>query len=167
MKSKALILNHEQVKQKLQRIAWQIYEAHSHEKELVLIGIKEAGDTIAVMLIEELKKISKLHLFHASVILDKSARLPGNAEIINPEPVAEKPVVLIDDVANSGKTLLMAMLPVASLNPKSITTVVLANRSHYKFPVSANIVGISLSTTLHEHIQFKMDENKVMQVWID
>lgn len=156
-----LILNHSEIEQKIERITWQIYEEFSHEKELILVGIYQNGCTLADLIAEKLSGISKIRIHRGDISLNKTAALPGNAQLQCSESLYGKNVVLIDDVLNSGKTILMALIPLVQLTPQSIKTVVLADRNHKRFPVSADIVGITLSTTLHEHIYFDIQEGKM------
>lgn len=151
-----LILNHEQIDQKIERITWQIYEEFSHEKELILIGIQKNGSLLADLIAERLTKISGIKISRGDISLDKASQLPGNAILNCDVSLMNKSVVLVDDVLNSGKTILMALVPLVNQAPSSIKTVVLADRNHKKFPVSADIVGITLSTTLQEHIYFQI-----------
>jgi pyrimidine operon attenuation protein/uracil phosphoribosyltransferase len=74
---------------------------------------------------------------------------------------------MVDDVLNSGKTMLVAMLPVLNNKPSKLQTAVLANRNHKAFPVKGDIVGISLATTLQEHIWFQIDGNQKMSIYLD
>jgi pyrimidine operon attenuation protein / uracil phosphoribosyltransferase len=167
MENNTLILTHLQIEQKLERIAWQIYETHSHQKEILLIGVLEKGAAITQLLAQKLQLISGLKIELNTLQLNKNAAMPGDAKLTNPSNMNVANIVLVDDVLNSGRTMLMALQPIIALNPASITTVVLANRSHRLFPVSADIVGITLSTTLHEHIQFRVDKSGEMSVWLD
>ena len=167
MENNTIILSHQQIEQKLERLAWQIYETHSHQQELLLIGILDKGAVIANLLAQKLRAISKLQVHVNTLELNKAEAMPGNAQLTSPTHSDIANIVLIDDVLNSGRTMLMALQPLLALNPASITTVVLANRSHRLFPVSADIVGITLSTTLKEHIHFMVAENGEMSVWLD
>jgi pyrimidine operon attenuation protein/uracil phosphoribosyltransferase len=156
-----LILNHREIEQKIERITWQIYEEFSHEKAVILIGIQGNGSILADLICDKLKSISSMDITRGDIQLDKTASLPGHAELICPKSLENQSVVLIDDVLNSGKTILMALVPLVNQAPGNIKTVVLADRNHKQFPVSADIVGITLSTTLHEHIYFDIHEGSM------
>ena len=158
-----LILNHREIEQKIQRITWQIYEEFSHEKALILIGIQGNGSLLADLISEKLKTISSMYITRGDIQLDKTSSLPGHAVLNCPISLENQSVVLIDDVLNSGKTILMALVPMVNQAPGNIKTVVLADRNHKQCPVSADIVGITLSTTLHEHIYFDIHQGS-MQV---
>ncbi len=166
MEQKTPILNHQEVIHKITRMAWQIYEHYSHESELAVGGIQGRGLTLSNLLAEELIKISELKIMRFEILLDKNNKLPGSAKLVSTVSLQNKHLVLVDDVLNSGKTFFMALLAMAQLGPASIKTVVLADRNHKRFPVSADIVGISLSTTLQEHISFNIKENGEMSVWL-
>jgi pyrimidine operon attenuation protein/uracil phosphoribosyltransferase len=156
------ILNDAQVKQILKRIAYQVYETHFNEKELIIAGIEGRGYSVAQMLLELLSDISKIKLSLIEVKLDK--RSPSQDEIILSDPklkLEEKSVLLVDDVLNTGKTMIYALLPFLHAQAKSIHTAVLVDRDHKSFPVNADFIGISLSTTLQEHINVTIVRNKV------
>ncbi len=161
-----LILSHNQVQQKLERITWQIFEHFSDSQELTIVGIKDKGSYLAEMIQKRLGEICSIKTRLNFIQLDKNDQLPGNAVLHETTHISGKEIVLVDDVLNSGRTLLMAMKPILENNPAIVKTVILANRDHKQFPVSADIVGISLATTLQDHIAFDLDDQGQMSVWL-
>lgn len=162
----SLILEHSDIALKLDRIAWQILEEHYGQKKIVLVGLADKGVFLAKELEQRLKAISKLEVSVLDIIVDKDAPLKSKVEFSGGKNVSNKAVILVDDVLNSGKTLIAALKEVLNYQPTQVSVAVLANRDHHKFPIEANFVGISLATTLQEHISFKLEDGK-MSVWLD
>jgi pyrimidine operon attenuation protein / uracil phosphoribosyltransferase len=157
MSTKTFILDHVEILQKIQRLAWEVYENNYQEKELVVIGVKERGKVVADLLCSQLEEISELNIHKAYLQLDESQPLNSVFENLDIE-ILGKTVILVDDVLNTGKTLMLASVPILLQNPLGLQTVILANRDHKKFAISADYVGISLATTLHEHLSFEKNE---------
>jgi pyrimidine operon attenuation protein/uracil phosphoribosyltransferase len=164
--SKLPILKHEDISLKLDRIAWQILEDHYGEQEIIVVGIQEKGNIISNFIVDRLRNFSDLKITSTKIGVDKEAPLINPVDFDNPSIVSKQPVVLVDDVLNSGITMAAAVKEILKNNPKSLKVAVLANRDHHKFPVQANFVGISMATTLKEHITFQIKNNQ-MSVWLD
>ena len=146
------ILTHEEIKHKIRRIAYQIYECNVNEKEIILAGIERNGYILAKQLKLALSKISNISPLLCKVSIDK--KNPRNPIItsISENDYKNKSVVLIDDVLNSGTTLVYGVKHFLDVPLKQFKTAVLVNRNHKKYPVKADFKGISLSTSLHEHV---------------
>ena len=149
------IADAEKVYQKIKRIAFEIAEDNYDETEIVLAGICKAteGYVFAELLFKELSKISKAHILLTHIELDKND--PGNSVV---ELNLTEEEIVVDDVANTGRTILYAIKPLLSYSPKKIRNAVLVERKHKLFPVSPDYVGLSLSTTIHEHIKVILSE---------
>ncbi|WP_435577806.1 phosphoribosyltransferase family protein [Gilvibacter sp.] len=157
------ILNHQEVQHKIRRIAYQIYEANATEKEIVLAGIAGGGYTLAQRLAETLQDIAPMHFSLCKVEIDKA---DPRAPITTSMPAADyenKAVVLIDDVLNSGTTLIYGVRHFLDVPLSRFKTAVLVNRNHKKYPVKADFKGISLSTSLNENVAvvFEKDQDRV------
>jgi pyrimidine operon attenuation protein/uracil phosphoribosyltransferase len=163
--SSALILNHQEISLKLDRIAWQILEQHYGETTIVLAGLVDRGSAVALKIQERLEKFGTTPIVYTNIYLDKNAGLVSKVTIDNEEVIKGNPVILVDDVLNSGITMATALKEVLNHSPKSVRTAVLANRDHHKFPIQANYVGISLATTMQEHITYS-EQNDKMSVWL-
>ncbi|HRI79986.1 MAG TPA: phosphoribosyltransferase family protein [Cyclobacteriaceae bacterium] len=151
---KNLILEDRQVRQKIRRMAYAIYENNFSEKEIVLAGIVGQGYSLAQLLETELSTISPLKVKTLKVNLSKEAPEKKEPALeAEPESIKKKVVILVDDVLNSGRTLAYAMKPFLTVDLKKIEVAVLVNRSHPKFPVQPNYTGYELSTTLSEHVE--------------
>lgn len=156
---KNIILTQSEIQHKTKRIAYQIYETFVDENEVVLAGIANSGYIFAQKIAAELEKISDLKVILCEVKINKNN---PQDKIITSLPVEEyqnKGLVLIDDVLNSGTTLIYGVKYFLDVPLKKFKTAVLVDRNHKKYPVKADFKGISLSTSLLEHIQVVFEEN--------
>lgn len=155
-----VILNHDEINHKIRRIAFQIYENNVNEKEVILAGIDSNGYIFAKKLKSVLQKISNINPILCKVNIDKkNPHLPIKTSI-QPEDYENKSLVLVDDVLNSGTTLIYGVKHFLNVPLKQFKTAVLVNRNHKKYPVKADFKGISLSTSLHEHVNVVLDGKK-------
>jgi pyrimidine operon attenuation protein / uracil phosphoribosyltransferase len=153
-----LLLNSDQITQKIKRIAWEIYERNYYETGIVIAGIDKEGYEFARRLVIELKAISPLHLKLVKIKLQKHAPfLPAIELDIVPENLENGVVIVADDVLNTGRTLWYAISPFLGYKLKKLQTAVIVDRNHRLFPIRADYVGFTLSTTLHEHVSVNMD----------
>ena len=146
-------------------MAFEILENNQDEKELVLAGIRESGTVIAENIQKLLTEISAIKTELITVSLDK--KNPKQVVLSSNLDFQDKVVILIDDVSNSGKTLLYATRPFLDSNPRKIQTLVLVERSHNSFPVKPDYVGLSVATTLQEHIYVETEQGKVTGAWLE
>jgi len=158
MMKRVLILDNEAIQQKTTRIAYQIVEDNYDETELFIIGIKPNGLGYAQHLKKEIESIDgmKVTLIGLELTSDKEVKIEVDKKTLD-----DKVVIIVDDVANTGKTLYYALKPVMEFSPKKVRAVVLVDRQHKLFPVSPDFVGLSLSTTLQEHIVVEFDTKGV------
>lgn len=162
MSNKTLILNNEQIYQKINRIAYQIYEDNHTEKEIIVVGIAKKGYLFATKLAEQLEKISNSKVTLAKLTLNKTSPVENQGELdIAPEEFNDKVIILVDDVLNSGKALIYGVKYLLDFPIKKMSTVVLVDRNHKKYPIGTHYVGLSLSTTLQNHISVEFDGAKI------
>ncbi len=147
-----IILSHEEIKHKIRRIAYQIYENNVNESEIILAGIDSNGYILAKKLKIVLSKISSIQPTLCKVSIDKKNPRNPIKTSISTDDYENKSVVLIDDVLNSGTTLVYGVRHFLDVPLKQFKTAVLVNRNHKKYPVKADFKGISLSTSLQEHV---------------
>jgi pyrimidine operon attenuation protein/uracil phosphoribosyltransferase len=148
-----LILSHDQIQFKTKRIAYQIYEANVNEKQIIIAGIDGGGIKFAKKIIAVLRKITNAEITLSKVMMDKSNPLKsGVSTSITENDFKNKSIVLVDDVLNSGTTLIYGVHHFLKTPLKQLKTAVLVNRNHKKYPVKADYKGISLSTSLQEHV---------------
>lgn len=159
MEAKNNILSHDEITHKIKRIAYQIYESNVNESEIILAGIDSNGYILAKKLKSVLAKISPIKPTLCKVSINKTEPLQPITTSLKEEEYTNKSIVLIDDVLNSGTTLIYGVKHFLNVPLKRFKTAVLVNRNHKKFPVKADFKGISLSTSLNEHIEVSLDNN--------
>lgn len=160
-KQESLIIDKKDVQQKITRIAYEILENNYQEKEIILIGIKENGYLLAKRIKVALEKIKPIKVPLYEVRLNKVK--PNTKEIqfdFEPAKIKNKAVILVDDVANTGKTIFYALSTLMDLPLKKIQIAVLIDREHKAFPVRSDYVGMSLSTTLKEHVEVIIEKEE-------
>ncbi|SDR66022.1 pyrimidine operon attenuation protein / uracil phosphoribosyltransferase [Gillisia sp. Hel1_33_143] len=160
MPASTIILNNEQIKHKIKRIAYQIYESNVDESHLILAGISKSGYQFTQRLKTVLEEISDITIELCEVRIDKKNPLNAIETSLPPSSYKDKSVVLIDDVLNSGATLIYGVKHFLEVPLKQFKTVVLVDRSHKKFPVKADFKGISLSTSMNETVQVHFSKGK-------
>ena len=156
---KTLILDNRQIHQKLNRLAYQVFEANYQEDEIIIAGIEPNGALLANRLAKILKEISGKKIGLATLKVNKDN--PLQSELICEKGGCEfagKSVVLVDDVLNTGRTMIYGVKYFLEYPIKQLSTVILIDRDHKLFPVRADYIGLSLSTSLQEHILVEMKE---------
>ncbi len=160
MVSDNLILTADTARKKLQRMAYEIIEKNIGEKEIILAGIKDSGLIIANIIKELLQDVFKGKISVIEIEIDK--KNPKNISISGSKSFDDAVIIIIDDVANTGKTLLYATKPFMDFYPKKIQALVLVERSHKEFPVAPDYVGLSISTATDEIIIVEAKGNKIL-----
>ena len=153
------ILSKEIAYQKIHRMAYEIVEQNVNEKQIILAGIKQNGSVIATALYQFLKEIFKGEIKIIEIKIDKKD--PKNISLSEEINFDNKVILVVDDVANSGKTLLYALRPFLDFYPKKIQTLVLVERSYKEFPVSPDYVGLSVSTASTEKIIVEVSKGEI------
>ena len=163
--AKKYILDGQQADWKIRRMALQVLEENIDEGEIILAGIAPNGSIIA----QQIKTLIQPKLDHEvvvqEIVLDK--KHPTSIAISPSLDVNGKIVLLVDDVANSGRTLTYAIKPYLEAHPKSIQTLVLVDRTHKKFPIQPDYVGFSLASTLQEYIDLDVEEGVIKGAWME
>ena len=157
--SQNTILNHQEIEHKIRRIAYQIYETFVDEPEIVLAGIASNGFVFAKKLAVELERISTIKISLCEVFINKQNPNIPITTSLGKEAYENKGVVLVDDVLNSGTTLIYGVKHFLEVPLKKLKTAVLVDRNHKKYPVKADFKGLSLSTSLLEHVQVVFENN--------
>ena len=159
-----IVLSHLEIQHKIRRIAYQIYEANAEESEIVIAGIDGGGLQFAKKISNVLKKITEAQITLCKISMNKKNPLESGVQTsVHPSDYKNKSVVLVDDVLNSGTTLIYGVNHFLKVPLKQLKTAVLVNRNHKKYPIKADYKGISLSTSLQEHIHvvFKAKNDSV------
>lgn len=150
--SKTLILNAQQIEQKIQRMAWEIYEKNHSQKQIVIAGIQPQGAILSQRLADCLRKISSINVEVIEITIDKNKPLSSPIEVSQHEDLNDKVIVLVDDVLKSGKTLMYSTQYFLNEPIKKLMTAVLIDRNYRLYPINADVVGTKLSTTFQEHV---------------
>lgn len=156
--SKNIILTNQEIEHKIKRIAYQIYETFVDEDEIVVAGIANNGFVFAKKIASALETISSIKISLCEVKVNKQNPELEIHTSLTKEQYANKGIILVDDVLNSGTTLIYAVRHFLDVPLKKFKTAVLVDRNHKKYPVKADFKGISLSTSLLEHVQVVFDE---------
>lgn len=162
--TKKYILDQATAEKKMRRMALEILENNIDETGIILAGVRESGTVVAKHMQELLSEISAVKTELISITLDK--REPKEVTLSKEMDFTNKVIILVDDVANSGKTLLYALKPFLAFHPKKIQMLVLVERSHNSFPVHPDYVGLSVSTTLQEHIYVEVEDGKIAGTYL-
>ena len=164
-KKQVLILDKERISYKLRRMAYEIWERNSDEREIILIGVEKGGKILADNLTKLLKEISPLKIVTTSVNINKKS--PLNHALDFELNLSGKTVVLCDDVVNSGKTIMYSLNAILSFDLKKVMVAVLVDRKHKSFPVASDIVGHTVATTLQDHIEVETKGKEIIAVYLE
>jgi pyrimidine operon attenuation protein/uracil phosphoribosyltransferase len=164
---KNYILTQQVAAKKLRRMAYEILENNAGEQHLILAGIRESGSVIARVIQQQLQEIAGDVLKTTLIAVSLDKKDPGTVTLSESLSFDDQVIIVIDDVANSGRTLLYAMKPFLDFRPRKIESLVLVERSHKAFPVQPDYTGLSLSTTLQEHINVEVEGDQVRGAWLE
>jgi pyrimidine operon attenuation protein/uracil phosphoribosyltransferase len=165
MAEKKYILTKEEASHKIERLALEVAEyIQDANEELIIIGIRESGTLIATKIYDLLQQYIKSPINLLVAKLDKTK--PVDVVFDKDVDFNGKNILIVDDVANSGKTLLYALKPLLVFHPKQIQTLVLVERMHKLFPVKPDFVGLSMATTLEDYIQVEIIDNEIAGAFI-
>ena len=161
------VLDQTQIKQKVKRLAYEILEHNFKEKELIFVSINTRGTQFADMLIAEISQLTDMKL--SQTVLNISPAAPLESEIVLDKPIKEfknKVVIIVDDVANTGRTIFYAFKPLMDILPKKVEVAVLVDRKHKSFPVKVDYRGLTLATTFDENIDVQFEQKKGAAVYL-
>lgn len=164
METKNVILTQDVIEKKIKRIAYEIYEHNSDEQEIIIAGIWDRGMILAEKIAAFLQEISPLRIRLLQLNLDKQR--PEGVKLSEEMDFSGRVIVLVDDVANSGRTMLYALKPFLQFLPKKIQTAVLVDRKHKSFPLSVDFVGYSLATTLQDMVMVEMEKDEIKSAYL-
>lgn len=158
---KKKILDYESIKKKIRRISLQILESNIDQDEIIIAGIDINGFIIAKKISQEINKISEINTKLCKIKIDKKNPLNDISTSLNFEDYQNKSLVIIDDVLNSGATLMYSVKYFLNTKIKSLKTAVLVDRNHKKYPIKADFKGLSLSTSIQSKVEVVIDEKKI------
>ena len=153
------------VNMKLQRMAFEIIENNLEEESVILVGIRDNGSVIARNMQAILNEVSSLDIKLVDLSIDKKE--PKEILLSENLNYNNRVIILVDDVANSGKTMLYALKPFLEYRPSKIQTLALVERTHKTFPVHLDYTGLSVATTLHEHIYVEVKRDEVVGAYME
>jgi len=162
------ILNQREIQQKLKRLSIEILENNYDAKEIVFVGINNNGLGFAQMIVNELDGMTDKKLTTTQILLNPAEPTKHPIELgMSAKELKNKVIILVDDVANTGRTLFYAFKPLMDILPKRIEVAVLVDRKHKSFPVKVDYMGLSLATTLRDNIDVKIREVKEYAVFLN
>ena len=165
MAIKNQILSREVAEKKMQRIALEIAsQLYGENEPLVIIGIAGGGMVIAEKLYSLLTPLLQVPVQIITCQLNK--KKPEAISYTGETDFNNKHVLLVDDVTNTGRTLLYALKPLLQFYPRSIQTMSLVERMNKNFPVKIDYIGLSIATTLQDHIQVEVENGEIEGAYI-
>ena len=164
IETKNSVLDKERISRKLRRMALEVAEQNIEEKQLLIAGIEGNGEIVAKCLANDLKELAGMDTDSITIRLNKKD--PMEVSFDRSIDLNNKVIIIVDDVANTGKTMLYALKPFLNAHPKKIQTLVLVERSHKMFPIQTDYVGLSITTTLQEHIEVEVQGETVVGAWL-
>lgn len=162
------VLNDYQIKQKIQRLSYEILENNLDEDEIILVGINNNGYGFAKLLFESLTSISDKKVVLSKIKLNPAQPLDFPIESdLNETKLVNKSIIVIDDVANTGRTIFYAFKVFMNILVKKIEVAVLVDRKHKMFPIKVDYVGLSLATTVQENIKADLIKPSALSVTLN
>jgi len=155
---KILILNQQQIQQKIDRIAYQVLEDNFDEKEIVIAGMLPRGAHIAQRLKDILDRIAPFKTELITLDVDRTSSSLNAKFDFDINDCRDKVVILVDDVLHSGKALAYGFGVFMNVPLKKLRTVVLVDRNHKHFPINTDYAGIALSTIIKQHIDVVLNK---------
>ena len=162
------LLDQKQIQQKIKRLAIEILENNYKEKEIILAGINNNGMSFAQLLYKQLLPLTKSSIILTRISINPANPLDKDIEIEPPlTDLNDKSIIIVDDVANTGRTIFYAIKPLLTILPKKIEVAVLIDRTHKSFPIKVDYLGMSLATTLRENIDVQIRDVKEQAVFLN
>lgn len=153
MSTRTIVMDEATIRRKIERIAWEIYERHIEEDVIHLVGISGSGHVLAQLIRAALERINAPKTQLHKLEMDKRNPLGEKSIEVDLKELENQSVVVIDDVLESGSTLIYGVHYILGTQVKRCTTAVLIDRNHKRFPIKADVKGLSLSTSLQEHVE--------------
>lgn len=161
------ILDHREITQKIKRLAIQMLEHNYDEQEIVLAGINNNGTAFAKILQVELEAITDIPVRLTRIRLNPADPIGEKISLELPtDQIAGRPIIIVDDVANTGRTIFYAFRPLLAIIPKKVEVAVLVDREHKSFPIKVDYLGLSLATTLKENIDVDISDANNYAVYL-
>jgi pyrimidine operon attenuation protein/uracil phosphoribosyltransferase len=163
-----MLLDSKQIDRTVMRLVHEIAENNYDEPELIIAGINNRGMKLATLLAKGLQDLGKMPIELTQIRLSPANPLGSDVVLSMPiEHIDGKSVLIVDDVANTGRTLFFACKPFLQILPRKVEIAVLVDRKHKAFPILVDYVGISLATTLQENIDVQFENEEQAAVYLD
>ncbi len=162
------LLSNTQIAQKINRLAIEILEHNYTEKSIVLAGINNNGLGFAKLIKRAINKISNVEIILANISLNPAKPTKDDVSIdLADSDLKNKVVIVVDDVANTGRTIFYAFKPFLDILTKKVEVAVLVDRKHKSYPIKVDYVGLSLATTLKDNIKVNLGLVKDREVCLE
>ncbi len=165
MKEKAQVMDAEAMRRALVRMAHELLERNKSADHLALVGIRTRGVVLAQRLAKTVADIESVQvpLGTLDITRYRDDRPQRGAPTVRPAAlpfnVAEKTIVLVDDVLYTGRTVRAALDALMDLGrPAGIQLAVLVDRGHRELPIRPDYVGKNLPTSSREHVAVRVQE---------
>ena len=163
--SKNIILDYQDVENKIKRISLEILEDNIDQKKLIFFGVSKNGKIIAKKIIASIKKHSEIDLELIGVEIDINSNNVLKFDKIF--KVNNRSLIIVSDVSQSAKTLQLIISSLMSHDPFKIKTAVMVNRDHSLYPVKINFSGLNLSTSVNEHVDVNVNSDDEFTVYLN
>jgi pyrimidine operon attenuation protein / uracil phosphoribosyltransferase len=163
---KATVMDADQIRRSLSRVAHEIVERNRGTADLVLVGIVAKGDHLANRLAAKLMELEGIPVGVGSLDTsghrdDRHLRKPSHSATSNVPDVDGKVVILVDDVIHRGRTARAAMDAVMDFGrPRAIQLAVLVDRGHRELPIRPDYVGKNVPTSDAERVEVLIAEEE-------
>ena len=154
-----VILNSNQIVQKIKRLSYELYENNLEEKKVILLGINSNGNILSNRIKKNLDNLFPVNIESYNLKIDVNNSTLNKLDLER-DSLNGKVVIIVDDVLNSGKTIAYSINLILPFYPKKIEVAVLVDRSHKKFPILAKYSGVKLNTTINEHVKIDFKKNE-------
>ena len=154
-----VILNSNQIGQKIKRLSYELYENNLEEKKVILFGLNSNGNILSNRIKKNLDNLFPVNIESYNLKIDVNNSTLNKLDLER-DSLNGKVVIIVDDVLNSGKTIAYSINLILPFYPKKIEVAVLVDRSHKKFPILAKYSGVKLNTTINEHVKIDFKKNE-------
>jgi pyrimidine operon attenuation protein/uracil phosphoribosyltransferase len=167
--SEKIVLEHDDLRRTLRRIAHEIAEKNPDSSGLAIVGIHTRGAVLARRLHALLAELTGVELPFGDIDIsfyrdDVGAKAPGAQPVVHAShidfDISEQTVVLVDDVLFTGRTVRAAIDALFDYGrPRRVQLAVLCDRGHRELPIRPDYVGKNLPTAREERVNVSLEES--------
>ena len=166
MKVKSELMDASSINRSLRRLTHEIIEKNRGTKELVIVGIRNRGDSLARRMIQAFQEIEKVNVplgvLDITMYRDDFQRVTDHPVVQSTDidtDITDKRIVLVDDVLYTGRTIRAALDALVDFGrPAVIQLAVLVDRGHRELPIKADYVGKNVPTAQNEQVEVRLKE---------